>query len=198
MNVSNMSAIQRITRQITRFQASSLRSMCMCQSRQWTNALKQSPPMYVVLRSFSDMPSSTSLKDREENLGMKALKLLGWLGGFYSRKAILTRSAKTMYECCVEGLDYEKFYDAAGMPDTFQSWFLINQLHVWMCLVRLKPEGKDGRYMYRRMVQIFWDDVGERMKVMGVLKPSIENFYENMFTAHTSFRMLKQGTQCFQ
>lgn len=26
------------------------------------------------------------------------------------------------------------------LPDTFQSWFLITHLHVWMCLVRLKQE----------------------------------------------------------
>ena len=158
-----MSAIQRISRQIIRIQASSLRAMCICQSKH-----NQKQSMYLVIRDFSDMPSSTSLKNEEENFGNRALKTLGWLGGFYSRKAILTRSAKTMYECCAEGLDYEKFYEAAGMPDTFQSWFLINQLHVWMCLVRLKPEGKDGRHMYQRMVQIFWDDVEERMKVMGV------------------------------
>ena len=155
-----MSGIQRISRQIIRFQASGLRAISICPTKHYQ---KQS----VVVRNFSGMPSGT-LKNEEENFGNKALKMLGWLGGFYSRKAVLTRSAKTMYESCADGLDYEKFYEAAGMPDTFQSWFLINQLHVWMCLVRLKPEGKDGRYVYRRMVHIFWDDVEERMKVMGV------------------------------
>ncbi|XP_028404687.1 ubiquinol-cytochrome-c reductase complex assembly factor 1-like [Dendronephthya gigantea] len=170
-----MSVIQRVSRQIIRLQPSSLRAMCIpFHSRLW-NGLNPSPTIgtaYVVSRSFSEIPSNTSIEN-EDNLGNKVLKLVGWLGGFYSRKAVLTRSAKVMYECCVEGLDYEKFYEAAGMPDTFQSWFLINQLHVWMCLVRLKPEGKDGRYMYRRMVQIFWEDVEERMKVMGVVDPSV-------------------------
>lgn len=128
-----------------------------------------------ILRNVSNIPSSTSIK-HDESFGRKALKMLGWLGGFYSRKAILTRSAKVMYECCVEDVEFEKFYDAAGMPDTFQSWFLINQLHVWMCLVRLKPEGKDGRYMYRRMVQIFWEDVEERMKVLGVCLSSLYEY----------------------
>ena len=37
-----------------------------------------------------------------------------------------------------------------------------------MCLVRLKEEGKDGRFMYRKLVEIMWQDVAERMKVMGV------------------------------
>lgn len=134
---------------------------------------KPACPMYCVLRCFSGVPSSTSLNNDEDSLGTKAIKLLGWIGGFYSRKALLTRSAKTMYECCVERLVYEELYKAAGMPDTFHSWFLVNQLHVWMCLVRLKPEGKDGRYMYRMVVQIFWEDVEERMKVMGVIDGSV-------------------------
>lgn len=135
--------------------------------------VKPSCTMYCLLRCFSGVPSSTSLKTDEDSLGTKVIKLLGWMGGFYSRKATLTRSAKTMYECCADGLAYDEFYKAAGMPDTFQSWFLVNQLHVWMCLVRLKPEGKDGRYMYRRLVKIFWEDVEERMKVMGVVDSSV-------------------------
>lgn len=164
-----MSVIQRFSHQVIRFQGSrSLTVMCRFRWSECSTAEPSKQCMYIASRCFSDLPTSTSLKSEDENVGTKAIKLLGWLGGFYSRKAVLTRSAKAMYECCVEGLDYENFFDAAGMPDTFQSWFLVNQLHVWMCLVRLKPEGKDGRYMYRRMVQIFWDDVEERMKVMGV------------------------------
>ena len=37
-----------------------------------------------------------------------------------------------------------------------------------MCLVRLKAEGKDGRYMYRKLVEMMWHDVEERMKNLGV------------------------------
>lgn len=31
-----------------------------------------------------------------------------------------------------------EFYRRCGLPDTMQSWFLVTQLHLWMCLVRLK------------------------------------------------------------
>ena len=41
-------------------------------------------------------------------------------------------------------------------------------LFVRMCLVRLKVEDKDGQYMYRKLVEIMWQDVQERMKVLGV------------------------------
>ena len=34
--------------------------------------------------------------------------------------------------------------------------------------MRLKAEGKDGRYMYRKLVEMMWHDVEERMKNLGV------------------------------
>ena len=37
-----------------------------------------------------------------------------------------------------------------------------------MCLVRLKAEGKDGRYMYKTLVRMMWLDVEERIDNLGV------------------------------
>ena len=54
------------------------------------------------------------------------------------------------------------------MPDSFQSWFLIAQLHVWLCMARLKREEEDGKFLIRQIVSFFWKDVEERMKVLGV------------------------------
>uniref|UniRef100_A0A7N4P918 Ubiquinol-cytochrome c reductase complex assembly factor 1 n=1 Tax=Sarcophilus harrisii TaxID=9305 RepID=A0A7N4P918_SARHA len=54
------------------------------------------------------------------------------------------------------------------MPDTFNSWFLITLLHVWMCLVRMKQEGRSGNYMCRIIVHFMWEDVEQRGRVMGV------------------------------
>uniref|UniRef100_A0A8C5LHX1 Ubiquinol-cytochrome c reductase complex assembly factor 1 n=1 Tax=Jaculus jaculus TaxID=51337 RepID=A0A8C5LHX1_JACJA len=53
------------------------------------------------------------------------------------------------------------------MPDTFNSWFLITLLHVWMCLVRMKQEGRSGKYMCRIIVHFMWEDVEQRGRVMG-------------------------------
>uniref|UniRef100_A0A2K5WI62 Ubiquinol-cytochrome c reductase complex assembly factor 1 n=1 Tax=Macaca fascicularis TaxID=9541 RepID=A0A2K5WI62_MACFA len=57
------------------------------------------------------------------------------------------------------------------MPDTFNSWFLITLLHVWMCLVRMKQEGRSGKYMCRIIVHFMWEDVQQRGRVMGVSEP---------------------------
>jgi hypothetical protein len=35
----------------------------------------------------------------------------------------------------------DNIYTICKLPDTFQSWFLVQQLHVWLCMVRLKVRG---------------------------------------------------------
>lgn len=59
-------------------------------------------------------------------------------------------------------------HTALKLPNTFQSWFLVAHLHLWMCLVRLKREGKDGHFMIRELVSTFWEDVKQRMSMLGV------------------------------
>ena len=56
------------------------------------------------------------------------------------------------------------------MPDTFHSWFLIAELHLWLCMVRLAREDNDGKYIIKEMGELFWRDVEERMKLVGVSK----------------------------
>ena len=55
-----------------------------------------------------------------------------------------------------------------SMPDSFQSWFIVAHLHVWLCTVRLREEGEDGKFVMHEMVRIFWDDVEQKMTAMGV------------------------------
>ncbi|EGW02772.1 Ubiquinol-cytochrome c reductase complex chaperone CBP3-like [Cricetulus griseus] len=77
-------------------------------------------------------------------------------------------AALRMYTSCVEKTDFEEFFQRCQMPDTFNSWFLITLLHVWMCLVRMKQEGRSGKYMCRIIVHFMWEDVEQRGRVMGV------------------------------
>lgn len=69
------------------------------------------------------------------------------------------------------------------MPDTFNSWFLITELHVWILLVRSMAEGceKDsyGRVMRNNIVEALWADVATRSKQLGVsiLKMRLYFFY---------------------
>uniref|UniRef100_A0A3B5MUQ5 Ubiquinol-cytochrome c reductase complex assembly factor 1 n=1 Tax=Xiphophorus couchianus TaxID=32473 RepID=A0A3B5MUQ5_9TELE len=97
-------------------------------------------------------------------------------------------AALRMYTCCVERINYDEFFDKCFLPDTLNSWFLIAQLHVWMCLVRMRQEGREGKFMCRYIVHSMWEDVEQRSKIMGVsrvwkeaMKAMTETFYAAIF-----------------
>ncbi len=54
------------------------------------------------------------------------------------------------------------------LPDTFQSWFLVLQLHVWLCLVRLRHEGAPGKTAQKQLVTFMWEDVENRIRLLRV------------------------------
>uniref|UniRef100_A0A2K5WI46 Ubiquinol-cytochrome c reductase complex assembly factor 1 n=1 Tax=Macaca fascicularis TaxID=9541 RepID=A0A2K5WI46_MACFA len=124
----------------------------------------------------------------EEKVGAftKIIEAMGFTGPLKYSKWKIKIAALRMYTSCVEKTDFEEFflispYCSTGlfcnsiirerwcqMPDTFNSWFLITLLHVWMCLVRMKQEGRSGKYMCRIIVHFMWEDVQQRGRVMGV------------------------------
>lgn len=98
---------------------------------------------------------------------------LGWATGFFGRKQVLKRSAQTIYDRCTEPALRPELYRLCGLEDTFQSWFLVVHLHMWMVMCRLKGEGRDGAVVYQQMVELFWHDSDHRMKMMGVNDSSV-------------------------
>ncbi|KAK2509687.1 hypothetical protein MC885_007746 [Smutsia gigantea] len=106
----------------------------------------------------------------EEKVGAftKIIEAMGFTGPLKYSKWKIKIAALRMYTNCVEKTDFEEFFLRCQMPDTFNSWFLITLLHVWMCLVRMKQEGRSGKYMCRIIVHFMWEDVEQRGRVMGV------------------------------
>lgn len=62
------------------------------------------------------------------------------------------------------------------MPDTFNSWFLVTELHCWMILTRVMNEGpetgQDGRFLRNCIVESMWADVQVRSKKLSMDNPS--------------------------
>ena len=54
------------------------------------------------------------------------------------------------------------------LPDSMHSWFLVAHLHMWLLMVRLKREGEDGHFLTKQLVGMFWEDVKQRPKALGV------------------------------
>ena len=75
--------------------------------------------------------------------------------------------------------------EAFDMPDTFYSWFLITELHIWILGARLMKvdldkiictsinfpcqEGDAGRLVRNSMVEALWTDCENRAKAIGDL-----------------------------
>lgn len=62
------------------------------------------------------------------------------------------------------------------MPDTFNSWFLVTEIHCHMLLTRVMNEGpeakEDGRFMRNAVVETLWNDVQNRSKKLSQDNPS--------------------------
>ena len=65
---------------------------------------------------------------------------------------------------------YIRFTDLSlecNLPDNFQSWFSVTQLHVWMLMVHLRAEG-NGKLYIQELVNRFFEDAEDRIRSHGV------------------------------
>ena len=54
------------------------------------------------------------------------------------------------------------------MPDTFNSWFLVTELHMWMLSVRSNAEGKEGECINKFAIEYMWEKAYKRAKKLEV------------------------------
>lgn len=59
------------------------------------------------------------------------------------------------------------WYNASGLPPTFQTWFQITQLHLWMIMVRMRALPKNvGHHYQQQMTNHFFNDAEARLRVV--------------------------------
>lgn len=73
---------------------------------------------------------------------------------------------------CAQEVDVKTFFTVFDMPDTFYSWFIVTELHVWMLSVRLMEEGPLGRALRNFIVEALWQDCDARAKLVGDMSGS--------------------------
>jgi len=78
---------------------------------------------------------------------------------------------------CSQAIDVKEFMEAFDMPDTFFSWFLVTELHIWLLGARLMQEGEAGRMVRNSMVEALWTDCENRAKAIGDLATSLRSKY---------------------
>ncbi|XP_014241906.1 ubiquinol-cytochrome-c reductase complex assembly factor 1 [Cimex lectularius] len=89
------------------------------------------------------------------------------------KKYKLRSSGYLLYESIADHIDYDTFTIEMNLPDTFHTWFVITELHVWMLMARLMVEGEEGKFARNCLVEALWQDVSARAKNLGQEHPSI-------------------------
>lgn len=81
-----------------------------------------------------------------------------------------------LYENVADKVVFHEFFEEFGMPDTFNSWFKVIELHCWLILTRVMSEGaesgEDGRFLRNCIVESMWADVQSRAKKLSAENPS--------------------------
>ncbi|XP_033324007.1 ubiquinol-cytochrome c reductase complex assembly factor 1 [Megalopta genalis] len=126
------------------------------------------------LCQFSKNVNATATSTNETVIpeGPQGLKKLFIKMGF--NKYRLMSLGYVMYGNIVDKLNYSAFYEVFKMPDTFFSWFLVTELHVWMLMVRYMGEGKDGKLVRHNLVEAMWKDVDGRINKLGHISSKIK------------------------
>ncbi|XP_065288747.1 ubiquinol-cytochrome-c reductase complex assembly factor 1 [Dermacentor albipictus] len=81
-----------------------------------------------------------------------------------------------IYESCVDRVDYRTFFSYFKLQDTFLSWFLVAELHVWMCMTRAMAELDDRRALclQRELPRNLWNDTEKRIGKIGYIPTKLK------------------------
>ncbi|KAI0759523.1 hypothetical protein BD413DRAFT_462098, partial [Trametes elegans] len=113
-------------------------------------------------------------KIRQSPAAKKAFLAIAGLLGYGTPKQYAGRRVYNMYSSlCVPRADDEAAFwrEACYLPATFQSWFTITNLHVWLLTVRLRAlPAPHGTYFVQGLIDHFFLDVEDRVRA--VLQPA--------------------------
>ncbi|XP_016933384.2 ubiquinol-cytochrome-c reductase complex assembly factor 1 [Drosophila suzukii] len=146
---------------------------------------KQAPAILGVFEQSCRLCSSTGVVDSPNKTkpgtgtpteGGILKRVLTKVGFTPNTKARLKVTSHLLYESVADKINYVAFFRDFNLPNTFNSWFLVTELHVWLLLMRSMAEGsetgEDGRFLRNCIVEAMWGDVNTRAKKLGAHNPS--------------------------
>ncbi|XP_017048490.1 ubiquinol-cytochrome-c reductase complex assembly factor 1 [Drosophila ficusphila] len=123
-----------------------------------------------------DTPNKTKPGTGAQEEGGILKRVLNKVGFTPNTKARLKVTSHLLYESVADKINYVAFFRDFNLPNTFNSWFLVTELHVWLLLMRSMAEGsetgEDGRFLRNCIVEAMWGDVNTRAKKLGAHNPS--------------------------
>ncbi|CAI2168790.1 11953_t:CDS:10 [Funneliformis geosporum] len=96
-----------------------------------------------------------------QNMLVRLAKALG----YYDLPVQAIRITRELYQMCSKHYEENKeFYiDTCGLPDSFQTWFAVTLLHIWMLMVRFRVEN-EGKIFMQQLVNHLFEDAEWRMR----------------------------------
>ncbi|KAF8152614.1 hypothetical protein B0H34DRAFT_726820 [Crassisporium funariophilum] len=148
-------------------------------------ATQPARPTPVNQKNHDDPPRSWLTRKVESSPAVRGVFLhITNMLGYGSPKQLAGRRALVLYEnvCAVKPDDDSAFWqDACYLPPTFQSWFTITNLHIWMLTVRLRAlPAEHGKYYQQALIDHFFIDIEDRIRT--VLQPPPEPTKPYTFT----------------
>mmetsp|Transcript_19822 Transcript_19822/g.50787 ORF Transcript_19822/g.50787 Transcript_19822/m.50787 type:complete len:309 (-) Transcript_19822:477-1403(-) len=95
-------------------------------------------------------------------------RTLLWVGGYYSKESQATRGGKLLFNVVMEHAKNQEVTEGLMLDGAFPSEQGFISLHIWMCLARLRAEGKMGQTVGQTMYDLFQEDVELRVRDAGV------------------------------
>ncbi|EPS97892.1 hypothetical protein FOMPIDRAFT_16300, partial [Fomitopsis schrenkii] len=152
--------------------------------RRCTRRVSSAPPPAEQQPSTEPVPGPSTVPSREKSWLTKKVEAspslkrvflqAANLMGYGSPKQVAGRRAFAMYEqlCIVRPEEDKAFWqEECHLPPTFQSWFTIVNLHVWLLTVRLRalppPHGTNS---VQALIDHFFLDVEDRVRA--ILQPA--------------------------
>ncbi|KAF7800176.1 hypothetical protein EIP86_011423 [Pleurotus ostreatoroseus] len=141
-------------------------------------SVTSTPPSAPTPTPEPDKPEQkswlTRLVQRNPTAKRALLGLMSFMG-YNSPKQIAGRRAYFMYEsvCAVKAGEEKDFWQKdCHLPPTFQSWFLVTNLHVWLLTVRLRALPNPwGKHYIQGLIDHFFLDVEDRIRL--ALQPKV-------------------------
>ncbi|KAL9260021.1 Ubiquinol-cytochrome-c reductase complex assembly factor 1-like protein [Drosera capensis] len=87
---------------------------------------------------------------------------------FYTHQSKSIRSSHAIYKRIVSQVDKPAIYNVFNLEKTFKTTFSLLVLHMWLCLRRLKEEGKEGVELGQYVYEIYNHDLELRVSKAGV------------------------------
>ncbi|GLJ26594.1 hypothetical protein SUGI_0515980, partial [Cryptomeria japonica] len=87
---------------------------------------------------------------------------------YYSKESRSIRNANILYKRILYQVDRSEIYDTFSLEKCFRTAFALLMLHVWLCLSRLKLEGKDGIELGQYLYEHYNRDLELRVASAGV------------------------------